>query len=97
MERNKNIRSIKQVIESYMEDIDPDKKLVRGKIINSWSEIVGETIAKRTQKIYIIKNTLYIHLDSAIIKSEVYYIRQAIIEKINKRYGEEIIKKIVFK
>ncbi len=85
------------MIESHLDDIDPDKKLVRGKIINSWNQIVGETIAKRTQKIYIIKTTLYVQLDSAIIKSEVYYIRQAIIEKINKQFGEEIIKKIVFK
>ena len=97
MERNKNIRSIKDIIRSYIEDVDPDNRLTKAKIINLWGETMGETIAKRTKKIYIIRKTLFVHLDSAIVKSELYYMRQAILEKINDKFGEGVINKIVFK
>jgi len=95
--RNKNIRTIKDIIQSYIEDIDPDKRLVKAKIINLWSETMGETIAKRTKKIYIIQKTLFVHLDSAIVKSELYYMRQAILEKISAKFGKDIVDKIIFK
>ncbi len=97
MERNKNIRSIKDIIRSYIEDVDPDNRLTKAKIINLWGETMGETIAKRTKKIYIIRKTLFVHLDSAIVKSELYYMRQAILEKINDKFGEGVVDKIVFK
>ena len=97
MERNKNIRSIKDIIRSYIEDVDPDNRLTKAKIINLWGETMGETIAKRTKKIYIIRKTLFVHLDSAIVKSELYYMRQAILEKINDKFGEGFVDKIVFK
>ena len=97
MMRNKNIRSVKDIIQSYIEDVDPDKRLVKAKIINLWGETMGETIAKRTKKIYIIRKTLFVHLDSAIVKSELYYMRQAILEKISVKFGEGVVEKIIFK
>ncbi len=95
--RNKNIRTVKEIIQSYIEDVDPDKQLVKAKIINLWNETMGETIAKRTKKIYIIKKTLFVYLDSAIVKSELYYMRQAILEKISAKFGKNIVEKIIFK
>ena len=95
--RNNKIKSIKEIIQSYIEELDPEQRLVKAKIVNLWKETMGETIAKQTKKIYIIGKTLYLHLDSAIIKSELYYMRQAILEKLTEKYGSGIIEKIIFK
>ena len=60
-----------------------------------WEEIMGKTIAKYTDKIQIMGDTLYITTQVAALKNELLYQKEVIIARVNEAMGELTIKKVV--
>ena len=56
---------------------------------------VGKTIAKYTDSIKLIGQTLYISSTVAPLKNELLYQKETIIERVNKALHENIVKKVV--
>lgn len=95
--RRSNTQNIAEVIRNYLEKTQLEGKLKEVKVVNSWEELVGKTIARRTNKLYIKNKKLYLHVNSSIVKNELLMLRETIKEKINAKAGEEIVKEIVLK
>ncbi len=76
-------------------------KLKRGiqalQIEDAWEKIMGKTIAKYTDKIEIINQTLFISSAVAPLKNELLYQKEKIIERVNEMLGEKVIKEVVIK
>lgn len=62
-----------------------------------WEEVMGKTIAKYTDKIQIINQTLFIYTVVGPLKQELLYQKPKIIERINEALGEKVIKEVVIK
>ena len=62
-----------------------------------WEEVMGKTIAKHTDKIEIIQQTLFIHTAVGSLKQELVYQKDKIIERINEAMGEPVIKQVVIR
>lgn len=62
-----------------------------------WEKIMGKTIAKYTDKIEIVQNTLFIHTSIAPLKQEIQFQKTQIIERINEEFHESIVKNIVIR
>ena len=62
-----------------------------------WEEIMGKTIAKYTDKIQIINQTLFISSTVAQLKHELMYQKEKIIERVNEALGEKVINDVVIK
>jgi len=62
-----------------------------------WEKIMGKTIAKYTDKIQIIKGTLFISSQVAPLKNELLFQKEKIIERVNEALGEKVIKEVVIK
>jgi len=95
--RKSNTQTIASVIKDYLKEAQIEGKLKEVQVVNSWEELVGKTIARRTNRIYIKNGKLYLHMNSSIVKNELLMHREGIIERINTNAGEEIIKEIVLK
>jgi len=95
--RKSNTQTIASVIKDYLKEAQIEGKLKEVQVVNSWEELVGKTIAHRTNRIYIKNGKLYLHINSSIVKNELLMFREGIIERINTNAGEEIVKEIVLK
>ncbi len=95
--RKSNTQKISEVIEEYLKNSGLTPKLKKARIINHWEELIGKAIAKRTTSIYIKKKTLFVSLNSSVVKNELMMMRQQIIDAINKEAGEIMIEKIVIR
>ena len=62
-----------------------------------WEKIMGKTIAKYTDKIQIINNTLFISTQVGPLKNELLYQKDKIIERVNEALGEKTIREVVIK
>ena len=62
-----------------------------------WAEVMGKTIAKHTDKIEIINQTLFITTTVGPLKQELVYQKEKIIERINEVMGETVIKQVVIR
>ena len=95
--RKSNTQTIASVIKDYLKEAQIEGKLKEVQVVNSWEELVGKVIARRTNRIYIKNGKLYLHMNSSIVKNELLMHRESIIERINTNAGEEIVKEIVLK
>ena len=62
-----------------------------------WEKIMGKTIAKYTEKLQIIGNTLFVSTNVAPLKNELLYQKEKIIERVNEALGEKVIKDVIIK
>jgi hypothetical protein len=60
-----------------------------------WEEVMGKTIAKYTDKIEIVNQTLFIKTQIGSLKNELIYQKTLIIERINEKFGEKVIANVV--
>ena len=60
-----------------------------------WQQIMGNTIARYTDKIQIINNTLFINTSVGPLKNELMYQKEKIIERVNEALGEKVILNVV--
>ena len=66
-------------------------------ITSVWEELMGKTIAKYTDNIQIINQTLFITTNVGPLKNELAYQKKQIIERINEVMGENMIKEVISK
>ena len=66
-------------------------------IQDAWEKIMGKTIAKYTDKIEIVNQTLFISSTVAPLKNELLYQKEKIIERVNEALGEKVITEVVIK
>ena len=92
-----NEHSLKEIINELLKEYQLNDKLRELKIIETWPKIVGSVIAKHTKAIYIREKKIYVTMDNAAIKEELFYARTKLMNLINKELAEEYIKEIILK
>ena len=60
-----------------------------------WAEIMGQTIAKYTDKLRLTGTTLFVTTSVAPLKNELLYQKDIIIKRVNEFLGENVIKDVV--
>lgn len=95
--RKKNTQKIEEVIQEYLKALKIDDKLKEVNLIKSWDDLVGKTIARSTQNIYIRNRKLFVKLNSSVIRNELYMLRDGLKKALNDRAGEELIDEIILK
>jgi hypothetical protein len=66
-------------------------------ITQIWEEVMGKTIAKYTEKIEIINNTLFIYTPVGPLKNELQFQKAQIIERLNEKLQEPLIQEVVIR
>ena len=98
MKRNFESKSLTNVIGNI---IDSSNKLNSGlnniKVQNLWREVMGNNVNSYTNEIVLKKNTLYVNLSSSVLRQELSFGKQKIIDLLNKELGKTVIKKIVLR
>lgn len=92
-----SFQSIGDAMKSFLKDSKLSAGVQAARITLIWPEIVGNTIAKYTQKLELKQNTLFIYTEVAPLKNELLYQKALLIKRINKTIGEEIVKDIVIR
>ena len=95
--RRSEIHSLGSAIKSFLKESKFDRKLAEVDAVSSWESIIGRPIARATTSIYIKNETLYVHLNSSIVRNELFMMRNDIIRAVNNHSGREVVKAIVLK
>lgn len=95
--RRSDTQKIDKIIDAYLKQTGVGKKLKEIELINSWEEIVGVSVAKRTSKMYIKNRRLFIYLESSIVKNELMMLKDGIVSALNNKVREKIIDDIILR
>lgn len=64
-------------------------------IQDHWEKIMGETIAKFTDRIEIRNGTLFIYTAVAPLKNELMFQKELIVQRVNESIGENLVREVV--
>ena len=95
--RRSEFQSLGNAIKDYLKEEKIDGKLAELEAVNLWESLIGKQIARATSSIYIKDGVLFVHLKSSIVRNELFMMRDEIIQTMNQRMGQRVVKTIVLK
>ena len=72
-------------------------KVAEGKLPDTWREIVGDRVADLTTELRLEKRILYVRIQSSVMRSELFYQREALKEEINRRSGIQFVQAVIIR
>jgi hypothetical protein len=93
--KNKD-ESIQSIIDSVIKSYKLEGRMKDFDIINGWEEMMGKAVASRTDKIAIKNRVLILRLNSAVMREELMFGKQIIIDRVNQKVNEQYIQDIWF-
>lgn len=95
--RKSNTQSISNVLKSYVQENNLERKLNELDLIKSWESVMGKTVSRYTGNLYIQNSTLFVETTSPIVRNELLMMKEEIRVRLNEVVGEELIKAIIFR
>lgn len=95
--RRSNTQPLSEVLKEFIAQNRIERKLKEVDIVEGWEALLGKTIAYYTRNIYIRNRILYVEISSAVVKNELFLMREEICRRINENAGGDIIERMVFK
>lgn len=96
MKKN-DAEQIGSLISQFLRRESLESPLNERRLLNSWAEVLGPTIASYTKDLYIRNQTLYVHLTSAALRQELMMGRELLVQSLNQNVGATVITHIVFR
>jgi predicted nucleic acid-binding Zn ribbon protein len=94
--RKGNVTPIKDALDAWIKAMQLQEEYLDTYLLGHWEAIMGKTVAERTTRIYLKEDVLYLALDSATLRSQLFYAKTKLIEKLNQALGQNRITNIVF-
>src|SRR5690554_2801590 len=94
--RKKDISPLKDVFEELLKAYALQDRFNERKVISSWGEIMGNTVAKRTSELSVKDKKLYVKLSSGPIKKELMMNKSKVLQLIAEKFGPNTIEDILF-
>lgn len=94
--RKTKAQTVGEAFEAFLNVYKLRSKFNESYLVTYWERLMGQSIAQRTEKIYINKGVLYLRISSAPLRQELVLAKSRIISLLNSEMGEEIIKEVVF-
>lgn len=88
-------RLIGEVLEEFFKRPYVAAKIAEGKLPEYWREIVGEYAAMQTHEIRLENHILYIGIRSSVVRNEIFFRRDHIMQLLNERAGIRLINAII--
>ncbi len=95
--RNNEHISIKDALKEFVETNKLEKGLDKVNAAEAWAKLMGNGVNNYTTAIKLERDTLYIQLSSSVLREELSYGKQKIINMLNEELGKEVIKKLVLR
>ena len=95
--RRKETQRISDILKQFQKESALEGKLLENRLIGNWGKVLGSGVANATRKIYISNRTLFVYLDSSVMRHELLMIRSQILEALNKSVGSQVVDNIIFR
>ena len=72
-------------------------KVAEGKLPETWRAVVGDRAADQTTELRLDRRILYVRIRSSVLRSELFYQREALREEINRRSGLRLVNAVIIR
>ena len=96
MER-KEIKRLDSLLSQFVKSNKLEIGLAEYRLIKSWKDLLGVTVARKTRSLKVYKRTLFVSLNSSVVRNELEMIKDSLIPRLNEAAGMNVIDEIVFR
>lgn len=93
--KRKKTEQISDVLSEFLRLNMLQTPLSQHRLVASWPDIVGETIAQHSQATHISHQKLYVTVTSAPLRGNLMAMRQQLVQRLNEAVGAHLITDIV--
>lgn len=72
-------------------------KVAEGRLPETWREVVGERAADLTTELRLENHILHVRIQSSVLRSELFYQRDALRDELNRRSGVRLINAVIIR
>ncbi len=95
--RHTEYRNIADALKEFVETNKLNKGLDAVNVKDAWAQMMGNGVNNYTTDIQLKGDVLYVQLSSSVLREELSYGSQKIIDMLNDNLGKELIKKLVLR
>lgn len=95
--RNTESQSISSVLKEFLTGSKLEKGLTKVTVESTWHQVMGPPITKYTKSLRWAPPTLHVYLSSSVLREELHYGKEKIIDLMNQELGESLVESIIFK
>jgi len=95
--RRQTTSTIGEAMSLWLDAMKLRQKVDESRIISSWDSTVGSFIASKTRNIYIKDRTLFVFVDSSVVRNELLLAKGKLLAGLNRAAGGDVIVDIVFR
>jgi len=95
--RNNENLSITDALKEFVETNKLEHGLDKVNVADAWINLMGNGVNNYTTAIQLERDTLYVQLSSSVLREELSYGKEKIINMLNESLGKSVIKKLVLR
>lgn len=95
--RNNEHLSLSDALKEFVETNKLEGGLNKVHVADAWRELMGNGVNNYTTAVTLEHDTLYVKLSSSVLREELSYGKQKIIDMLNEALGKPIIKKLILR
>ena len=94
--KRKHAIIIGDLVRQYLRDEGLETPLNQHRLISSWGEVMGNGILTYTGELFIKNQTLWVKINSSVLRQELSVGRAQIIRRLNEHVGAQVITDLKF-
>jgi predicted nucleic acid-binding Zn ribbon protein len=95
--QRKEVKKIDSLLQQFVKANRLEKGLAEYRLMKSWKDLLGITVAKKTKSLKIQNRKLFVTLHSSVVANELSLIKESLIPKLNEAAGMDVIDDVVLR
>lgn len=93
----KQAQPIKNIINEILKRQHLDHKMLENRVVRSWEKVIGKNVARATTQIFMNNGTLYLSINSSVMRNELLMLKDKIMDALNQEVGHVVVTAIVIR
>lgn len=85
--RKQETQALSDLLSEFLRDNNLEQPFLESKILEAWPTVLGPTVARYTGKMNITNGVLFVHVQSAPLRQELFNCRFQLVERLNAAVG----------
>ena len=95
--RHNDQQKIDDLLKSFVKENKLEKGLDKVNVEAAWRDLMGNGVNNYTNSVKLHQDTLYVELSSSVLREELSYGKDKIINMLNESLGKNLITKLILK
>lgn len=89
--------ALSDALQQFIQENHLEKGIDKIEVRDAWMQLMGNGVASYTESVKLKNDILFVSLTSSVLREELSYGKQKIIEMLNEQLGKNLIKELILR